>query len=116
VAAYHRWQADSIVVEVNNGGDLVESNVRAVDDSVAIRQVRASRGKVMRAEPALALYERGKVHHVRRHPVLEDQMVTWEPARAQKAKSPDRLDALVWALFDLILEADQPAGDIRGYL
>ena len=121
VAAYHRWQADAIVVEVNNGGDLVEANIRGIDDRMNVRQVRASRGKVVRAEPVVALYERKRVHHINTLPGLEDQMVTWEPHRSvgaakHRVKSPDRVDALVWALYDLILEEDQPAGDIRAYL
>lgn len=121
VAAYHRWQADVIVCEVNNGGDLVESNIRGLDDRVNVKQVRASRGKVIRAEPAVALYERGKVHHFHVLPVLEDQMVSWEPQRAfvgarHKIQSPDRLDALVWGLYELFLDDDRPAGPLRAYL
>ena len=121
VAAYHRWDADVIVCEVNNGGDLVTSNIRGIDDRVNVKQVRASRGKVIRAEPAVALYERGRVHHVGVHPQLEDQMVTWEPAKAlgrtkSKVKSPDRLDAVVWGLYELFLDEEQPAGPARAYL
>jgi phage terminase large subunit-like protein len=120
VAAYHRWSADVMVGEVNNGGDLVESNIRAIDDRVNFKQVRASRGKVVRAEPAVALYERGKVHHVGVLPELEDQMVTWEPAKAMgttraKVRSPDRLDALVWGLYELFL-SDDHAGPVTAYL
>ena len=120
VAAYHRWEADVIVCEVNNGGDLVEANILAIDPRVNVKQVRASRGKVIRAEPAVALYERGMVHHVGQLPELEDQMVTWEPAKSygaprHKIKSPDRLDALVWGLYELYFD-DQPAGPVRAYL
>jgi phage terminase large subunit-like protein len=121
IAAYHRWQADVIVCETNNGGDLVESNMRGIDHRIHVKQVRASRGKVIRAEPAVALYERGKVHHLNVLTELEDQMVTWEPHRAfgtskNKSKSPDRLDALVWGLYELYLGEDRPAGNIRAYL
>ncbi len=118
VAAYHRWDADVVVAEVNNGGDLVEANIRAIDDRVNVKQVRASRGKVVRAEPVVALYERGLIHHVGVLPELEDQMVTWEPVRTHgkaKVKSPDRLDALVWGLWELYLD-EQHTGPARAYL
>lgn len=115
VAAYHRWDADVLVAEVNNGGDLVETNIHAIDPRVNVKMVRASRGKVMRAEPVVALYERGLVHHVGHLEQLEDQMVTWEPHRASKLKSPDRLDALVWGLTELYLD-DPGVGPLRGYL
>ena len=101
VEAYHRWQADRIVAEVNNGGDLVESLLRTVDPNVPFTAVRASRGKQTRAEPVAALYEQGRIHHVGNLSALEDQMTTWAPALA--AQSPDRMDALVWALTELML-------------
>lgn len=100
VEAYHRWRADRIVAEVNNGGDMVESVIRTVDPTVSLRQVRASRGKYTRAEPVSALYEQGRVHHVGMLPELEDQLCTWVPGE----DSPDRLDALVWAVTDLMLK------------
>ena len=100
VAAYTSWQADRIVAEANNGGDLVETVLRMVDPNVPYRAVRASRGKVSRAEPVAALYEQGRVHHVGVFERLEDQMSTYTPETSQ---SPDRLDALVWALTDLIV-------------
>jgi phage terminase large subunit-like protein len=98
VRAYHKWEADRIVGEVNNGGDLVEVNIRTVDPSVPYEAVTASRGKLIRAEPVSALYEQGKVHHVGTFPQLEDQMVEWVPGE----RSPDRMDALVWAITKLI--------------
>jgi predicted phage terminase large subunit-like protein len=98
VAAYQQNRADRIVPEVNQGGDMVSSVLRAVDARVAIRPVHASRGKVTRAEPIAALYEQGKVHHVGSFSKLEDQMTQWVPGMA----SPDRMDALVWALTDLM--------------
>ncbi len=105
VAAYNLFQADRVVGEVNNGGDLVEANVqtaaRAAGGTVAFKSVRASRGKQTRAEPIAALYEQGRVHHVGAFPHLEDQMVEWDPTAG--GPSPDRLDALVWALSDLML-------------
>lgn len=100
VEAYHRWSADRIVAETNNGGDMVESVIRTVDPTVSLRQVRASRGKYTRAEPVSALYEQGRVHHVGVLPELEDQLCTWVPGE----DSPDRLDALVWAVTELMLK------------
>ena len=101
VRAYYRWQADLVVAEVNNGGDLVESNIRTVDEQVSYKDVRAARGKYTRAEPVASLYEQGKVHHVGALAALEDQMCTWIP-RVSK-KSPDRVDAAVYGLTELML-------------
>jgi predicted phage terminase large subunit-like protein len=103
VDAYHQHSASRIVAEVNQGGDLVESVLRTVDRSVAYRGVRASRGKAVRAEPVASLYEQGRVCHVGNAALaqLEDQLTSWVPGLA----SPDRLDALVWALTDLALGA-----------
>ena len=86
---------------MNNGGDLVERVLRTVDPSVAYRAVRASRGKVVRAEPIAALYEQGRVHHVGLFAELEDQMCVFAPD--QYDGSPDRVDALVWCLSELML-------------
>lgn len=110
IAAYrsprgHRMGADRIVAEVNNGGDLVAGNIRGVDPNVAFRAVRASRGKLLRAEPVAALYEQGRVHHVGAFTELEDQMCGWTPQSGEK--SPDRLDALVWAVTDLLIDPEQ---------
>ena len=96
-SAFHSHAADRVIVEVNNGGDLVEVNLRTVDRNIPIKSVRASRGKLIRAEPIASLYEQGKVHHVGVFPDLEDQMCSWVPGD----KSPDRMDALVWALWEL---------------
>jgi len=100
VAAYHARHADRIVAEVNQGGELVALTIHTIDASVAYKAVHASRGKVARAEPVAALYEQGRVHHCGTFPDLEDQMCQWTQGDA----SPDRLDALVWALTDLMLE------------
>ena len=100
VRAYHLHGADRIVAEANNGGDLVETLIRTVDRNVAYRAVRASRGKVARAEPVAALYEQGRVRHVGVFAHLEDQMTTYV---GDASSSPDRLDALVWAMTDLML-------------
>lgn len=102
IAAYREHACDRIVIEVNQGGDMAEHTLRMVDRAVPVRRVHASRGKATRAEPVSALYEQGRVHHVG-HALaqLEDQLCTWSPGTGQR--SPDRLDALVWALTDLIV-------------
>ena len=99
IGAMDRHGSDRIVAEVNNGGDLVESVLRAVDRTVPYRKVTASRGKRVRAEPVAAMYEQGRVHHVRGLEELEAQMCSWTPDGGQG--SPDRLDALVWACTEL---------------
>lgn len=101
VAAYARHRADRIVGEVNNGGELVEAVLRTVDASIPYTAVHASRGKSVRAEPISALYEQGRVHHVGEFAELEDQLVCWVP---DAADSPDRLDALVWMVTELVVE------------
>jgi len=98
VRAYYEWDADRIVAEVNNGGDLVERLIRTIDINVPYRSVRASRGKMVRAEPVAALYEQRRVHHVGVFDELETQMCTYT---GQNNPSPDRLDALVWGLSEL---------------
>lgn len=105
IAAYHAHRADRVVVEKNAGGDLVVSNLRTIDPRVPILTVHASRGKAIRAEPVAALYEQGRVHHVGVFAALEDEMVSWDPTTS--AKSPDRLDALVWGCWALLL-SEQP--------
>jgi len=106
VALYRRFQADRVIGETNNGGDLVEATLRAVDRSVSYKAVRASRGKVVRAEPVAALYEQGRVKHRGAFPALEDQMCgfTADLDRESAGHSPDRVDALVWALTELMIE------------
>jgi phage terminase large subunit-like protein len=99
--AYRYYGADRVVAEVNQGGELVAAMLRLEDASLPIRQVRATRGKLLRAEPVAALYEQGRVHHTRPFPELEDQMCAYTGAPSQK--SPDRFDALVWALTELML-------------
>lgn len=100
VEMYHRHQADRIVAEANQGGEMVSHTIRTVDSTVPVTLVHASRGKQTRAEPVAAFYEQGKVHHVGTFPTLEDQMATWTP---DAPRSPDRMDALVWALTNLML-------------
>ena len=101
--AYNEWQADRIVAEQNFGGAMVESTIRSVDPDVPVRMVQASRGKQLRAEPVVALYEQHRVHHVGEFQILEDQMTGWDPAIA--GPSPDRVDSLVWAITDLTAQA-----------
>lgn len=103
VAAYHEFGADRIVAERNFGGAMVESLIRTVDRRVSYKEVTASRGKAVRAEPVAALYEQGRVSHVGAMPELEDQMALMGPDGFVGEGSPDRLDAAVWALTDLML-------------
>jgi len=106
LAAFNQYQADRIVAEANQGGDMVAHTLRTVDRNAPIKLVRASRGKRTRAEPIAALYEQGRIHHVGFLTQLEDQMCGWVP---DITASPDRVDALVWALTELMIEgAKQP--------
>lgn len=91
------YDADEIVAEANQGHDLVVGVLRRAAPRMRVRKVNASRGKRTRAEPVVALYEQGRVHHVGGFPIMEDQMCAWIPGAA----SPDRMDALVWAITDL---------------
>jgi phage terminase large subunit-like protein len=98
IEAFRKHKADRIVAETNNGGDMVIMVLQQVDRNATVTKVHATRGKRVRAEPISALYEQYRVHHVGAFPQLEDQMVMWTP---ESAESPDRLDALVWALTEL---------------
>ena len=101
---YEKFNATRIVVEDNAGGQMAESTIKnAVERTLPIKTVRARRGKYIRAEPVASLYEQGRVHHVGRFPDLEDQMCTWTPDLGP-SHSPDRADALVHAITDLILD------------
>ena len=106
IRAYHEFNADRLVAEVNNGGDLVESLMRQIDPEVSYLPVRASRGKAIRAEPVAALYEQGRIFHQGIFPELEEEMCTFSQAEVRKGKSPDRVDALVWAITDLLLRRE----------
>ena len=103
VALAERHGAERIVAEVNQGGDLVEAVIRQVDPLIAVSKVRASRGKAARAEPVAALYEQGRVRHVAGLEALEDEMCRMTVAGYQGAGSPDRVDALVWALTEALI-------------
>jgi len=100
VELYHRYACDRLVAEDNFGGKIIEDLIRLIDRRVAYRAVHASRGKIVRAEPVAALYEQGRVHHVGGFERLEDELCTYTP---QVSSSPGRMDALVWAITDLML-------------
>ncbi len=106
IHAYHLWKAARVVAERNFGGALVEAVIRAEDPDVSYKTVWASKGKVARAEPIAALYEQGRVSHVGVHADLEQQLVAFTPSGYLGGGSPDRADALVWALTELMLEQD----------
>lgn len=98
VQAFDEWDADAVVIETNQGGEMATSTLRSARHRLPIRPVHASKGKVARAEPVSALYEQGRVHHVGGHAALEDQLTGYVAGGV----SPDRLDALVWAITDLM--------------
>jgi len=99
VSAYHKHKADKMIGEGNQGGDLVESNIRNIDQYISYKKVHARQGKSARCEPISALCEQGRVHHVGYYQELEDQMCEWDP---QSSDSPDRVDALTWAITELM--------------
>lgn len=102
VTLYRELEADKIIAEKNNGGEMIESVIKAIDRNVPVKLVHASRGKHVRAEPISALYEQGRVHHVGQFIELEDQMCTFSPDIDRNVQgSPDRMDALVWACSEL---------------
>lgn len=103
VRMYRKWQADKIIAEKNNGGEMVGSVIKAVDRSLPVKLVHATRGKVVRAEPISALYEQGRIHHVGQFDLLEDQMCVFsiDNIRNENTGSPDRVDALVWGLTEI---------------
>jgi phage terminase large subunit-like protein len=112
VDAYYDYNADRVVAEVNNGGDLVETVIRTKDRKVSYKAVHAARGKIRRAEPIAAMYERGLVRHHGQFAAMEDQMTTYNPGEAMtpterrrtKMLSPDRMDAMVWGFTELLLK------------
>ncbi|WP_274629681.1 DNA-packaging protein [Arvimicrobium flavum] len=104
VGLYHRLQADCLVAEVNQGGDMVTAVIRSVDTDVPVRAVRARRGKWIRAEPVALLYAQGRVQHAGRFSELEDEMCDFGPNGLSNGRSPDRVDALVWAVTELMAD------------
>jgi phage terminase large subunit-like protein len=116
IALYKELGADRVIGEVNNGGDMVENTLRNIDMNVSYKAVRASKGKAIRAEPVAALYEQKRVSHVGAFPTLEDQMCifTTDYDRTKMKYSPDRMDALVWAMTELAIE-QSPGDNILEY-
>ncbi len=114
LALYHVREADALVAEINQGGDMVANVIRSIDASVPMTPVRATRGKHIRAEPVAALYAQGKVKHVGVFAELEDQMCLFGPDGLSSGKSPDRLDALVWAVTSLALSGEAGTPRVRG--
>ena len=113
VRAVRRFQADRVVAEVNQGGDMVSAILHSIDPALPVTTVRATRGKYLRAEPVAALYEQGRVVHAGTFAALEDQMCDFGPDGLSGGNSPDRLDALVWALTSLMLSG-QGEPRVRG--
>jgi terminase large subunit-like protein len=111
VTSYHKFNADCLVAEDNNGGEMVEVTISTIPNAPAVKRIHASRGKVTRAEPVSTLYEQGKVHHVGTFTKLEDELCSWLTGMA----SPNRLDALVWALTELMLGQVSGAEWVRRY-
>ena len=117
VALHDKWDADGIVIEVNQGGDLVANTVRSVRANIKICEVRASRGKHLRAEPVAAMYEQGRVHHCGAFNELETQMCMMTSAgyEGDENESPDRLDALVWGITELLPTLIRPIKQPTSY-
>ena len=113
LALYHRLDADALVAEVNQGGEMVEAVIAEADASVPVTMVRATRGKYLRAAPVAQLYEQGRVHHAGAFPALEDEMCGFGPSGLEGGRSPDRLDALVWAITALALTPTAPKPRMR---
>jgi len=113
VALYHELEADALVVEVNQGGDMVAAVIAQADDAVPVVKVRASRGKYLRASPVALLYEQNRVRHAGVFPELEDEMCCFGPDGLPGGASPDRLDALVWAVTHLALEGRRATPRVR---
>ena len=114
VALYRRFEADLVVAEVNQGGEMVRAVIAEVDETVPVQQVRATRGKYLRAEPVAALYEQGRVRHAGAFSALEDEMCDFGTDGLSSGRSPDRLDALVWAVTALTLGPKAAAPRVRG--
>lgn len=109
VATYKKWKADSVVAEANYGGEMVRSTIQAIDGNVPVKLVNATRGKVVRAEPVAALYDMNKVKLAGRFPEMEDQMTLFAREGYKGSRSPDRADAKIWAVTELML------GEQSGY-
>jgi phage terminase large subunit-like protein len=103
IALWQRLEADALIAEVNQGGEMVRAVIVQVDPTVPVNAVRATRGKWRRAEPVVALYEQGRVKHAGHFPALEDEMCDFASSGLSSGRSPDRVDALVWAVTALAL-------------
>lgn len=116
IRLYNLWQCDYIVAEVNNGGEMIANAIHQVDANILVKEVTATRGKLVRAEPVGMIYEQGRGHHVGNFPDLEDQCCRFTPDFIrQPDDSPDRMDALVWAMTDLIVEPVPYQGMMEAY-
>jgi phage terminase large subunit-like protein len=119
VALYDAYEADAIVIEVNQGGDMCRHTLQSVRPGLRVVEVRATRGKHVRAEPIAALYSLGRVHHVGTMPELEDQLCLFTSGGYEGAGSPDRADALVWSLTELfpgmVRKAADPTPEVVDY-
>ena len=115
VSLYRSWEADAVVVEVNQGGDMVKHTLLTIDPNVNVIEVRASRGKHVRAEPIAALYEQGRIAHVGAFPELESQMTQMTIHGFEGVGSPDRVDALVWALSELFPDMTEKIPDVSRF-
>ena len=113
VALYHKHEADSLVAEVNQGGEMVEAVIAEADPGVPVKKVRATRAKYLRAAPVAQLYEQGRVHHAGYFAALEDELCAFGPEGLENGRSPDRLDALVWAITALALSAEPAQPSVR---
>jgi phage terminase large subunit-like protein len=113
IALYHRLDADTLVAEVNQGGEMVRAVLNEADPSAPVTMVRATRGKYLRAAPVAQLYEQNRVKHVGALPALEDEMCDFGPEGLSSGRSPDRLDALVWAVTALALTPRPPRPRVR---
>ena len=113
IALYHKLSADALVAEVNQGGEMVRAVLNEADDGAPVTMVRATRGKYLRAAPVAQLYEQGRVKHVGAFPALEDEMCDFGAYGLSSGRSPDRLDALVWAITALALAPKPPEPRMR---
>jgi hypothetical protein len=110
-----RWSADCVVAERNFGGDMVESNLRAANVNTRVVMVTASRGKAVRAEPVAGLYDQGRIRHKSQFPLMEAEMLSTTPAGYQGDDSPNRMDALVWAITDLKIAPQAPTAQSASF-
>ncbi len=114
VEAYREFKADRIIAERNFSGAMVRHVIKTVEKSVSYKEVTASRGKIARAEPVAALYEQGRVKHAGSFPELEDEMCAMAPEGYVGDGSPDRADAAIWALTELMIQPFEPAQAVSG--